>query len=169
MLGSWPPSDFPLLDANNHAVTSKSTRRYNCIAWAAGDTARKWWPDNLMIGYWPTGVPREETMDAFVQAYGTLGYAVCLDPTFEQDTEKVALFGVREAGVVLPTHAAIQLESGQWSSKLGDFEDIRHDPVDVVTGPLYGEVVYFLARPRPPIPHPANLLSDVLPDSSTNI
>ena len=48
----------------------------------------------------------------------------------------------------VPTHAALQLESGAWTSKLGDFEDIEHVTVDAVNGPLYGRPVAFLSRRR---------------------
>jgi hypothetical protein len=40
----------------------------------------------------------------------------------------------------IPTHAALQLESGDWTSKLGDFEDISHSTIEAVSGPVYGRV-----------------------------
>ncbi|HMD98104.1 MAG TPA: hypothetical protein VKM93_12350 [Terriglobia bacterium] len=46
MSGSWLPGDFPNLNAGNHEITSAASRLYNCIAWAAGDTQRWWWPDD---------------------------------------------------------------------------------------------------------------------------
>jgi hypothetical protein len=96
-------------------MTSPESVDYNCIAWAAGEDDRFWWPDLLGIGYWPPGAVRRETLDAFVEAYGTLGYAVCADGILEEGFEKVALF--TRAGK--PTHAARQLRSGAWTSKLG--------------------------------------------------
>lgn len=149
MPGSWQPNEFPNLDPTNHTVTSPCDRRYNCTAWAAGENVRKWWPDRRNIGFWPPGVPREETMDAFFQAYGTLGYKPCFTDTLEDGLEKMALYGVRNRdGSVSPTHAAIQLPTGQWSSKLGDLEDISHLTPGAVTGPVYGEVIYYLSRVR---------------------
>lgn len=62
--------------------------------------------------------------------------------------EKVALFGKEQGGTVIPTHAALQLETGEWTSRLGHCEDVRHAKVEDVCGPLYGSVVCFLSRPR---------------------
>jgi hypothetical protein len=150
MAGSWPPSDFPELTQDNHAVTSPATRRYNCTAWAAGETTRKWWPDRRNIGWWPVGVQRAETIEAFVEAYGTLGFRLCFDGSLESGVEKLAIFGrvVQPDKPPIPTHAALQLDSGQWTSKLGDFEDISHAPVDALNGPVYGKVICYLSRPR---------------------
>ena len=150
MSGSWSADDFPDLTDDNHTITSSATRRYNCIAWVAGDVRRKWWPDPRNIGWWPRGVRREETIEAFVEAYSTIGFRLCFDGSLQPGIEKVAIFGMRpQAGEPpAPTHAALQLESGEWTSKLGDFEDISHKPLEAVCGPVYGEVVCFLQRPR---------------------
>lgn len=64
---------FPGLRGTHYAVTSPPTPTYNCIAWAAGESNRWWWPTSSY--FWPTGIPREETLLAFVGAYATLGYA----------------------------------------------------------------------------------------------
>jgi hypothetical protein len=150
MRGSWDPSEFPDLTEDNHEITSPATRRYNCIAWAAGVTTRKWWPDPRNIGWWPAGIRRAETIDAFVEAYGTLGFKLCFDGSLQPGIEKLALFGtsVGPNDPCAATHAALQLESGDWTSKLGDFEDISHGSVEAVAGPIYGKVVCYLSRPR---------------------
>ena len=148
MPGSWPPANFPQLGSHNHVETSPATNLYNCIAWAAGNATRWWWPDIANIGYWPPGVPREETISAFILAYATQGYAPCTDGALEIGTEKLAVFGVRGGIDIYPTHAALQLENGRWSSKLGPCEDIEHDTLGALTGPLYGAPVCFLSRPR---------------------
>lgn len=150
MRGSWDANEFPGLTEDNHKITSPATRRYNCTAWAAGDISRKWWPDPRNIGWWPVGVRRAETMEAFVEAYGTLGFKLCFDGSLQPGTEKLALFGTSTGpnDPYAPTHAALQLESGEWTSKLGDFEDISHSPVNAVAGPIYGKVIYYLSRPR---------------------
>jgi hypothetical protein len=60
----------------------------------------------------------------------------------EPGYEKVALFAL--AGV--PKHAARQLPSGRWVSKLGPSEDIEHALHDL-TGMVYGSVVLVMKRP----------------------
>jgi hypothetical protein len=138
---------FPGLSGTDYRESSPPTRDYNCIAWAAGDTAHWWWPDADPEDdaiYWPAGVALEETLTAFVAAFATLGYAPCSGEEVESGFEKVALFA-REG---VPTHAARQLPEGRWTSKLGRREDIEHD-LHAVVGELYGTVVLILKRARP--------------------
>src|ERR1700723_154108 len=152
MPGSWPPHQLPNLTENNCVETSPQHFGYNCIAWAAGDNTRWWWPIPVRgINYWPKGVPRQETLDAFALAFATRGFAECADGSLEAGIEKIAIFAKRIGISLIPTHAAFQLESGQWSSKLGTFEDISHVTLDAVNGPLYGEAVRFMSRPRPAV------------------
>jgi hypothetical protein len=119
--------------------------RYNCIAWAASDTRKWWWPDDPVIGYgyWPSGAAREVTIPAFIAAFNTLGYAVCLDGSIENGFEKVAIFADHNAE---PTHAARQLTDGVWTSKFGAYEDIRHVVLACLEGPRYGKVFVYMKR-----------------------
>jgi hypothetical protein len=138
---------FPGLRGRAYQVTSPQDDIYNCIAWAAGDTTRWWWPDaadNPDSAYWPPGVPRAETLEAFRGAFAALGYAMCNHDQIEADYEKIALFAL--AGV--PRHAATQLPSGCWTSKLGPMEDIEHALHDL-TGMMYGSVVLIMKRVSP--------------------
>jgi hypothetical protein len=135
---------FPSLRNSLFQITSPAARDYNCIAWAAGDTTRWWWPaPDTDVAYWPAGVDLEETLDAFVAAFATLGYAPCADEESEPGYQKVALFAM----ALVPTHAARQLPSGRWTSKLGLREDIEHD-LQAVSGDVYGKVVMLLKRPH---------------------
>jgi hypothetical protein len=137
--------NFPRLTAQNHRVTSPATQDYNCIAWAAGDT-RRWWQPAV---FWPFPVaPTAGDIQTLVQAYQSLGFAVCADGNLEAGYEKVALYG----NFFFYLHAARQLPSGQWTSKLGADVDIEHDtPKDVAEG-LYGVVMYFMRRSVPAAP-----------------
>lgn len=149
MPGSWPQHELPFLTDQNCHVTSPATNRYNCLAWAAGENRRNWWPDPAGIGYWPATVRREVSIGAFVDAYGTLGFRLCFDGTLEEGLQKIAIFGKGVMGSEIPTHAALQLENGRWTSKLGPCEDIEHATPDAVNGPVYGTVVCYMVRPRP--------------------
>ncbi|MCI0637958.1 MAG: hypothetical protein L0Y72_23715 [Gemmataceae bacterium] len=44
----------------------------------------------------------------------------------------------------MPTHAARQLPTGRWSSKLGPSEDIEHD-LHALEGEIYGTIALKLA------------------------
>ena len=125
-------------------ITSPADPTYNCIAWAAGDTTDWWWPlDDVRRFYWPPGVPREVTLAAFASALMTVGYVQAGDESSETEFEKVAVFA-DSAGI--PTHAARQLPSGRWSSKLGQAEDIEHE-LRALEGDVYGKVALILRRP----------------------
>jgi len=130
-------------------ITSLDSTLYNCVAWAAGDSDRFWWPDSQGIGYWPQNAPREVTANAFISAFLTLGYEPCEGGRLEPGFEKIVIYELHGK----PTHAARQLESGRWTSKLGKWVDIEHDtPEAVVAFPKcanYGRPIQFLRRQRP--------------------
>ena len=136
-----------------YQVTSEENRRYNCFAWAAGDVRRRWEPDLRGERFWPIA-QREYTLECYVEAFKTLGYQPCSTGDFEEGYQKVVIYADRN----LPAHMARQLESGRWTSKLGNWEDIRHETPEVVEGTAYGKVAQFLKRrrtepdPEPPLP-----------------
>jgi hypothetical protein len=132
---------FPNLTREGYVETSPASLEYNCIAWAAGDEARWWWPDANFTAFWPPDVPRAETMSAFTEAFETLGYELCENRDLEPDFVKIALY----AKDGKPTHAARQLPDGQWTSKLGDYIDITHT-LRGLEGPIYGGVAVFMKR-----------------------
>ena len=136
---------FPLLDDNNHRPTSPITSEYNCIAWAAGEDDRWSWPGPADVTFWPAGVPRASTRDAFISAFETLGYSKCESGEVEQGVDKVVLY-LDSASV--PTHMARQLADGTWTSKLGQSIDINHFTLEAISGPAYGQAKVFLSRPH---------------------
>ncbi len=139
----WIERDFPNLLTTGYEITSPDTIDYNCIAWAAEDNERWWWPDSQNIDYWPTGVPREVTINAFMQAYQTIGYQVCDRPNLEPGFQKIAIYA-DSAGK--PTHCARQLPNGKWTSKLGQDEDIQHETLEGLTGESYGNVACIMRK-----------------------
>jgi hypothetical protein len=132
---------FPGLRGQPYQITSPKDHRYNCIAFAAGDHRNWWWPDAVGEDIWPAGIARAETVEAFRDAFATVGYVVCDNDEVEPGYEKVALFAL--AGV--PKHATRQLPSGRWVSKLGPSEDIEHALHDL-TVMVYGSVVLVMKR-----------------------
>ena len=135
---------FPELVGWDYAVTSENTYEYNCIAFAAGDESRWWWPSEDGHAYWPPGAPRECTMDAFIKAYEALGYVRCDDEAHDPSFDRIALYADTRGA---PTHAALQVDGLYWKSKLGALHDIKH-PLKALEGSSYGSVVAFLRRPR---------------------
>jgi hypothetical protein len=134
---------FPTLAQCGYAITSPADRVYNCIAWAAGVQNQWWWPDPMGVSPWPAGIRREETVEAFVEAYQSLGFLPCASEDLEEGFEKIALYALGDS----PKHAARQLPNGRWTSKLGELEDIEHNTLDGLAGHWYGRAVQVLRRP----------------------
>jgi hypothetical protein len=150
--------DFP-----NHGIgyetTSCRNGAYNCIAWAVGDAKRKWWPYPFKVRgtYWPSQIRCDATVDAFVEMFSKIcGYKTWPDENreLEDSYEKVAIY-VKNGEV---THAARQLPSGKWASKIGGNKDIEHD-LEMLenlggTKSLYGTVAKVMRRKRRKSPMP---------------
>jgi hypothetical protein len=49
---------FPSLRVGGYRITSPVDKRYNCVAYAAGDAANWWWPApaGTKDAFWPMGV-----------------------------------------------------------------------------------------------------------------
>ena len=140
--------EFPRLASTDYRITSCPSSSYNCIAWAAEDSERPWWPrfdEQLKWAgyYWPPGAPEEETLDAFIRCFEILGYQVCDNCDCECEYEKVVIYSKDGS----PTHAARQVTHGKWSSKLGPDADISHE-ISALDGPLYGSVAVVMRRKR---------------------
>ena len=133
---------FPSLAGTPYRVTSPASREYNCIAYAARDNTRFWWPHEQ--AYWPEGLPKEETIEAMVLAFESLGYERSNSVDREEGKEKVAIYADGDS----PKHAARQLHSGLWTSKLGSSVDIAHT-LEGLEGTEYGRAVCILERARP--------------------
>ena len=133
---------FPSLSPDNYQRTSDYTPAYNCIAWAAGSTTEWWWPSPNY--YWPHSAPREPTISAGIKAFATLNYTRCSNTKLESGIEKVALYALDNT----LTHAARQLEDGNWTSKSGREIDIMHVTLESLCGKEYGEVACFMQRTR---------------------
>lgn len=137
----------PRVSTTDYVKSSEARKRCNCFAWAAGDSTRNWYPGGAPdISYWPPGVRDDLSLDAFVDAYAKVGFQRCDGGALVEGVEKIALY-VDSAGD--PSHAARQLPDGLWESKMGAWEDIRHQTLECLEGGEYGTVVVYLSRLRP--------------------
>ncbi len=140
---------LPGLAGSDYAITSSATDDYNCIAWAIGETER-WWDPFDPKRYWPAGIPRDDSVESIAQCFAAAGFSICEHGDHEPGIEKLALYADDEGF----THVARQLESGRWTSKLGDDVDVEHD-LDALTTSAnrtgrwrYGEIAAYMSRPR---------------------
>src|ERR1044072_7318956 len=140
---TWVQSVFPNLGGGGFVVTSEDTCGYNCIAWAAEDIERWWWPSEY--SYWPEDPPFEETPEAFEVAFRNVrGYEPWESGELEPGYQKVVIY----AAAGRTTHMARQLEDGTWTSKLGEAWDIQHLTLEGMEGRAYGQAVRFMRRRR---------------------
>ena len=84
--------NFPALRNDQLLITSPKTPIYNCIAFAAGDESRWWWPDVARVSYWPRGVQRSVRLAVFQQAFESLGFRPTGHASLEPGIEKIVLY-----------------------------------------------------------------------------
>ena len=133
---------FPNL--KNYQIISPADYRYNCVAWAAGDTKNWWQPSDSPYFFWLRD-DKSDSLENCIEVFKILGYKEETNISFESGFEKVALYTDADG---LPAHAARQKENGFWTSKLGEAEDIEHDSPEALEGAAYGKVKIILKRPR---------------------
>ena len=144
-------AEFPKLKESGCTPKSDPDEQYNCIAWAAGEDHRWWEPCEGR--HWPlpaTGSWSDYSIDSLAAAYAEFGFVECEEELkkaclHEPGIQKVALFG--RSGEFL--HAARQLKHGEWTSKLGPDDDIRHSLADGVEGGTFGNLEKVMKRPYP--------------------
>ena len=142
---------FPGLVNDEHfKLTSPLNYCYNCIAWAYNYNDRWMWPPNGLptgyldaVKYWPNENSSDDVSE-FIKAFKEgKGYELCETADFEKGFQKIALYVKK--GTTKCTHAARQLISGYWTSKLGPAQDIQHGSPFTIEGELYG-VVYCIMK-----------------------
>ena len=133
---------FPNLATDGYNRTSLPTISYNCVAWAFGDQTKWWEPDPFGMFSWPCP-DRQYTIQSYEALAKSQGYNRCADHNLESGYEKIAIFALGQQ----PTHIARQLDTGKWTSKLGDLDDITH-ALQGVEGARYGKSVRIMKRPK---------------------
>jgi hypothetical protein len=133
---------FPNLSGSGWIKTSEADPRYNCFAWAAGQTKVRW---DFIDGDWPDGCERRQNLESILCVFQSVGFERCNSDKPESGYEKIAIFCL-DNGV--PQHASRQLPSGRWTSTLGFDIDIEHS-LEGLSGGIYGTVKQILRRPLP--------------------
>jgi hypothetical protein len=146
---------FSNLATARWSFNSPKDTGYQCIAWAACQTKRIWWPWDHPNYYWPPGfaklpifssVPVAHFAEMFEKRFG---YQKCDESAYEIGYQKVAIYA-NATGV---THMARQHFFGnRWLSKLGEEEDIIHEKTSDIEGSVnpmantYGVASYYMRR-----------------------
>lgn len=144
---------FPNHKRSGMYVHSPPVITYNCIAFAAGEDFRLWWPNSAPVAYWPIPDVPDEKVERLVEAFERLGYERCWTGIRRRGFEKVAIYQDENGNM---THAARQGPSGEWESKLGYdvgvCHDVRHAHPKCLCGPTatggYGTLYCYMRRKR---------------------
>lgn len=133
---------FPMLRCSHFKVSSPYDPIYNCVAYVMGDTENWWEPDSMGTCYWPQGLPRGDySPKAYSVLFETFGYKTDSSDQLEKGHNKIVIF--EKNGIF--KHVALQLESGLWTSKIGEYEDITHT-LEGLVGDFYGQVKIVLKK-----------------------
>ena len=147
----WINRRFPLA-AGRYVHTSQRSKKYNCIAWAAGESHISYAPQ---AGYkWPSN-SKTNHIESLISVFAGLGFRQCEhSPSLEPGFRKVALYAKR----TIFTHAVRQLPNGRWASKMGiNGEDIDVDSPECLCNETYGDVYcYMRAEGEPQLIQPPN-------------
>jgi len=135
---------FPKIRQAGYKITSEETPDYNCFAWVMGDKSKWWSPVKNKGYYWHSDVPKSLEVENFCELYKREGgFFNCDSEQMEAGFEKIAIYATASGDT---THVAKQTESGKWTSKLGDWEDIEHNTLAALEGEFYGKAVQILKR-----------------------
>ena len=151
-LKQLPPELFSAYFPNlkdKYDETSEETDSYNCVAYILEIDDK--WIDSYSY-YWPDDLKRGDSPQHYAEFFKRKNYdnkrvdfEKCDKGNFEKGIEKIAIFQDKFGNF---THVAIQLENENWSSKMGDYEDIIHYSLEAVGKGDYGEPVIFMQRKR---------------------
>lgn len=156
---------LPKLARDGYRITSPRDDNYNCVAWVVRDV-RHWWGPGVDGFFWPRNVGDDFADDGdlheYVAAFSAAGFETCSDGVLEIGFEKIAVYSDGEYF----EHVAYQCADGEWSSKLGALNDIRHASAESLCGPglhEYSPIQLFMRRVRQE--HPLAETGLILPGS----
>ena len=131
---------FPQLSLEGFEIVDQPSDKYNCIAYAAGDTG-KWW-DHNEPHYWPDHAARSGSIASLKDVFAGLGFEQCCDGRAEDGYLKVALYEQNGEW----EHAAAETRNGKWRSKMGKGPVIEHRNPDSLSGGPYGQATIIMRR-----------------------
>ncbi len=135
--------NFPNATPETLIEKSPATSEYNCIAWTLGEE-HLWW-DTVPGYFWPRRIPKPASViQNVVEMYNAQGFIECQSADLEPGIEKIVLYS--ESGKF--RHAAFQLESGRWTSKMGPYEDVVHSTAETLLGDELEKIERIMMRPR---------------------
>lgn len=121
---------------SNIIFTSLKGDEYNCAAWAI-EIIDQW------VEFKDKNGNYDLSIDRYVQYYEEHGFSKCDNKEPEYGIIKIAIYADEKEEF---THVARQIQGGKWTSKLGDWEDVEHNDLDVLSGQSYGKPHTFMQK-----------------------
>jgi hypothetical protein len=116
----------------NLRYTSLRTEDYNCTAWAT-EIIHDWVQfDN---GY-------DTRISTYISYFEQKNFVRTDNKEVEIGVTKIAIYFEGEEF----KHVARQLKNGKWTSKIGDWEDVEHDNIEILFGEFYGTQTIIMQR-----------------------
>jgi len=133
--------DFPKLVGKKYGLSPEDFG-CNCLAFALGDQSNWWEPPKGAGQYWPPGFPNDTTVETVEAIIRIHGFTVELLPTETPEGDAIAVYATGNQW----KHFA-KFSHGEWSSKLGEGNDVSGISLEDLEMPMYGKVVKILCRP----------------------
>lgn len=131
----WPN----MAEGVNFKFTSEQTWDYNCVAYVLG--IKDDWID---FYYTADGsVSMDLGINSYIDLFKNHGFSICKNDSLQKGFEKIAIF---EDSNKWFSHVSLQLSDGKWTSKMGEYEDIKHTDLESVSNGIYGTSVVFMKR-----------------------
>ena len=141
-------SDYPnIINGINFKIVEQDDINFNCIAHSLGIRNMSIWPAKLELWVWDKSLPYINTINNFVNLYRKFNYEICEDSSWEPDYDKIALYISILSCRNTVSHAAKQIDSYWWSSKMGGDELFEHD-LEAIENKNVGTKYVFLKRPK---------------------
>lgn len=126
-----------LSEASNFEFTSPKTDDYNCVAWALA-SEDEWIQFQDENGEWDIRLTR------YIAYFRSNGFVESTNTQPIEGVIRIALYADEKTNEF--THIARQLPDGKWTSKLGEWEDITHNSLEVLAGGFYGVPIVLMER-----------------------
>jgi hypothetical protein len=137
---------WPSLIPSTYHKTSDEFKDYNCVAWVTRikteniDFSQDDEGNPVIDPYFLTSYP-------YIEYFELHGFELCDSPDWEEGFEKIAIY--EKDGKF--KHVASQLGNKNWTSKIGEFEDIEHYSLEALEGHpyknmSYGKISLFMKR-----------------------
>ena|ERR1035438_274850 len=130
-------NNFPNLTNDKFQFTSEWDPNYNCVAYI-NDIK-----DEYVQFYDEATRTYDTSLKRYISYFEEFGFRVTENSDLQEGITKIAISYDENKEF---RHVCKQLPAGEWTSKLGDWEDITHINPNVLLGNLYANELIFMEK-----------------------